>query len=389
MGNCYVLTNESRCYAALEGQYGVASLPQASGRLPYLGLKVVQEWDRPERRDKTGTRTFLGYPKGVRKETTFELACYLSGWLAGGGEPPYGAVLQAALGGSTLSYYGGVVAKVEGRLVTFASEHGLRVGQAVAIRNDVRFVVGIVDETRVLLNAPLTAELTSGEPADVAITFTLGRGLPSLTLYEYWPEEGLDRVVRGAVIDELTLTINADYHQFTVRGVAQDSTDRYNFDTGWGGLSAFPPEPLENNVTFALVGGNLGQAWLGATPEQFYTLTEAEVRLLNHVRPRSREFGWDVPRCIVPGHREVRVSFSLLVMPNQTTYRLGAMARLGEPVSVFLQLGDRPGQRCGVYLPAVVPELPRYDERGPELEWRFVNCRAQGWADDELFIALA
>jgi len=62
-------------------------------------------------------------------------------------------------------------------------------------------------------------------------------------------------------------------------------------------------------------------------------------------------------------------------------------SRERSPISVMLQLGEQPGQLCGLYLPRVVPEVPEFVDSDIRLEWSFSASRAQGEADDEIFIA--
>ena len=53
----------------------------------------------------------------------------------------------------------------------------------------------------------------------------------------------------------------------------------------------------------------------------------------------------------------------------------------------MLQLGQQTGQLLGMYLPAMIPEVPEFDDGDSRLEWKFQNSRAQGSVDDELYIA--
>jgi len=388
MSSCYVLSRDSRCYAVLEPAYGVAGDIGSGVRIPLIGLRARQEFERVRRRDKRGTRTFGGYPKGVRRLTSFELEAYLTSWAPGAVEPAYGSLFRSALGNAWV-FEGGVVESVNGRTVRLVENHGLRVGQGISIGGEVRFVVAVVDSRTVILNAPWTREVVPGVPVDRTVTYAPGKSLPSVSIAEYWGEAGVDRLLIGAVVDELTIRVNGDYHGFRVRGFAQDLLDRHTFEAGSGGLVEFPPEPGGDSESYAPVAGTLGQAWLGSGPDQFYTLTEAELTVRNHVRARAMEFGWQVPRCAIAGDREVTVDFSLFVMPDQPTVGLYVAAKRREPVEVFFQLGDQAGQVCGLYMPAVVPEVPEYEDKEMELEWRFTGCIAQGTAEDEIFVAFA
>ena len=53
----------------------------------------------------------------------------------------------------------------------------------------------------------------------------------------------------------------------------------------------------------------------------------------------------------------------------------------------MLQLGEQIGQLFGAYMPAMVPEVPEFDDSETRLQWKFQNDRAQGTVDDELYIA--
>jgi hypothetical protein len=83
----------------------------------------------------------------------------------------------------------------------------------------------------------------------------------------------------------------------------------------------------------------------------------------------------------------VTVNFSLYEQDDAATLGLYQAAKQRSPISVMFQLGQQPGQLMGVYMKNVVPEIPDFDDRDPRLQWKFVNCRAQGTIDDEIFVA--
>ena len=62
-------------------------------------------------------------------------------------------------------------------------------------------------------------------------------------------------------------------------------------------------------------------------------------------------------------------------------------ARQRSPIGVMLQLGEQTKQLFGAYMPAMVPEVPEFDDSETRLQWKFQNDRAQGTVDDELYIA--
>jgi hypothetical protein len=138
---------------------------------------------------------------------------------------------------------------------------------------------------------------------------------------------------------------------------------------------------------FSVVPGNLGQAWLGTSPNQFLTITSASVVLKNGIDPRSREFGSSLPRAISAGQRHVSASFDLYSQDDDATKSLYQAARQRSPISVMFQLGEADGQVMGVFLKSVIPEVPQFDDGENRVQWRFNSSRAQGTVDDEMVVA--
>jgi len=386
--SCYISSNENRFYAAVEQEYGFAAAVAEGNRLPAVKLSARQDTERVERRDKTGGRTFGGLPSGLRKRTSFQVSTYMASWATADGEPNCGSLYRAALGGTPLVFSGGVVGSITGIQLQLMSPHGLAVGQGVSCGGEVRFVSALVDAQTVLLNAPFTGAPETGWPVDRTVTYSPATDLPSVSIYDYWsPESSVHRILTGAAIDQLRVSINGDFHQFTFSGLASDLIDNTSFSAGQAGLIEFPSEPPVTELNYSVVPGNLGQAWLGNTPDQFFTITSAEVLLNNDLDLRAREFGMDTPRCVAAGIRSVYADFSLYEKPDSATKALYQAARQRSPMSVMFQLGQQTAQLCGVYLKSVMPEVPEFLDDETRLEWRFRNCRAQGTIDDEIFIA--
>jgi len=388
--SCYISTKQNRFYVAIEERFGRVAPIEGATRVPAVRLAARQELERIERRDKIGGRTFGGIPSGVRRRTSFELTTYLAEWPAEAAAPGYRPLFLAAFGGGSRNFAGGVVNASSGTQLRTGSAHGLIPGQAVACGGEIRFVTAVVDAQTVQLNAPFTGPVAAGTPLERTITFLPGGSLPSLSIFDYWsPEAAVHRILAGAAVDRLRVNINSDFHEFTFSGAAQDLLDSASFESGQGELDEFPAEPPLTPDSYAVVPGNLGQAWLGSSPERFLTLTEAEVILDNNLDVRAREFGSMGPRCIVAGERYVAASFSLYERPDEATKSLYQAARQRSPISVMFQLGIQPGQMCGVYLKSVIPEVPEFADDETRLEWRFRDCRAQGWIDDEIYLAFA
>ena len=95
---CYISSNNNRFYVALEPAYGEVAAVANARRFAGIQLRARQQAVQLDRRDKTGSRTFLGLPAGVKRQTTYQLKSYLSGWDIQTSEPSQGPLFRAALG---------------------------------------------------------------------------------------------------------------------------------------------------------------------------------------------------------------------------------------------------------------------------------------------------
>jgi len=386
----YISSNANRFYVALEQNYGQAAAILAANRFPAVKLQAEQSLLYGKRLDKTGSRTFLGAPKTARRRTVFQVHTYLTSW-SGAGQPSYGPLFQSATGGSPVLNAGLVVANVQSptQLQTTAP-HGLAFGTAVAFSNEIRFVTAVPDSTTIILNAPFSNQLTPNASLAQTVTYALATTLPSVTLYDYWdPLSAVSRVITGAVVDTLNLAVNGDYHEFVFTGPACDLLDSSSFVAGSAGLASFPSEPALGDFTYSIVPGQLGQVWLGSTPNQFFTLTQASLEIRNNIDVRNQEFGSSYPRAVAPGMREVVVNFALFAQDDTQTAALYAAAKQRDTISAMLQLGQQQSEIMGIFLPTVTPEIPAYIDSETRLQWQFKNNLAQGTADDEIYIAFA
>jgi hypothetical protein len=387
--SCYISSNDNRFYVEAEASYAQVASVTESNRFPAVKLATKQVADRAERRDKTGGRTFVGHPPGGRKKTSYDLKTYMTAWDTSTQQPGYGPLFSAAMGGTALTFAGKTVASAPtGTELHFSGAHGLVPGQGLTFGGELRFVAAIVDAGAITLNAPFTIQPSAGSPMGKTITYVLGSTPSSVSLYDYWsPQEAMQRVLAGAAVDKLSLSINGDFHEFDFSGPAADVLDNSSFTSGQGGLTQYPAEPVDLAFSYSIIPGHLGQVWLGSTPERFYTLTGADVKLDNALDLRNHEFGSEGPRCISAGRRNISMGFSLYQQDNDATRSLYDSARQRSPISTMLQLGQQSGQMLGIYLKSVVPEVPSFDDSETRLQWKFVNCRAQGTSDDEMTIA--
>lgn len=387
--SCYIASTDNRFYVKSENTYGSVPAISAENRFPAVKLSARQTNDRAQRLDKTGGRTFMGIPSGVRRQTGFQLKTYMAGWTDPTKPPSHSPLFEAAMGRAAVRFSGGTVSSTSGpRGITFGSSHGLSVGQAITFGGELRFVTGVVSSQTVQLNAPFTLQPTAGAPIGPTITFMLGSELGSVSLFDCWsPSTAVQRIVCGAAVDKMQLTVNSDFHEFEFGGPGADIVDNLSFQTGQGALTAFPNEPALAGFSYMPIPGHIGQAWLGSAPDRIYALTEASVKLENNIEQRAKEFGSMLPRCIVAGERSVSVDFTVYEQDDDASRDVYEAARSQTPISAMFQLGQQQGQLCAAHLKAVVPVMPDFDDSETRLAWRFSNCRAQGVADDELVIA--
>lgn len=384
----YVLSSDNRYYVGLEQEFGRVAGVSAAQRFPGIKLTARQRTEQRERKDKSGSRTFSGLPPGVRRKTDYSVECYMTEWEGGQQEPPYGPFFRAGLGGTPKFWAGGAAGSGStASRIQFSAAHGLTPGQAVVAGGEIRFVAAVLDEQTVQLAAPFSAT-PAGSQLSGTVSYSPGRELPSVSIFDFWdPAETVQRLLCGAMVDRLRVKLNGDFHEFEFSGPAADLLDSSSFMSGEGQLEQFPAEPPVEAFAFPVIPGNLGQIWMGPEPEPFFTITEAEIEVDNDVEMRNREFGSNVPRGASPGVRRVSLSFSLYAITDAACKALYQAARQYSPISVSLQLGQQPGQLCGIYFKSVIPEIPEFDDGGRRLEWKFSSCRAQGTIDDEIFIA--
>ncbi|MBV8846153.1 MAG: hypothetical protein JO307_25380 [Bryobacterales bacterium] len=386
--SCYISSNNNRVYAALESSYGQVAAITGQNRIPLLRLNAKQTPVTTGRKDKTGTRTFIGLPNRIRKTSTFELSTPMTEWTNTSTAPSHGPLFQAALGAAPQAFGGGTVQSITNQTqLQFAGPHGLAPGQAITNGGEIRFVTAVQNTTTLFINAPFSF-LTGGATVGNTMTYAVANDLSSVTLYDYWdPSTAVQRILNGAAMDKVQIKVNGDFHQFDFSGPARDVMDSASFTSGEANLTQFPSEPSSAGFDYTIVPGHLGQVWMGATPVQFFTLTSAELTVQNNISLRLHEFGSDFPVCIQAGAREVSLNVTIFEQDDAQTKQLYQAARQRSPISVMIQLGEQSGQLFAAYMPAMVPEVPQYDDQQTRLQWKFQNSRAQGTANDELYVA--
>jgi len=387
----YISSNANRFYVAVEEAFGQVPQITAQNRFSAVQLSAHQQIESGKRNDKTGSRTFPGISSGARRKTDFGIKTYLSSWQAGLNIPGHGPLFQAALGSDPLVFAGGTAgSSTNASQINFTSPHGLSVNQAVSYDSEIRFVASIVDGSTVLLNAPFSTTPAPGAPLSPTVTYLPKTDLPSVTLFDFWaPSAAVQRVICGAVVNQLSISVNGDFHEFQFRGGARDIVDSASFSSGDGGLATFPIEPALTAFSQSAVPGNLGQAWIGSTATRYMTVTEAAITLENDIDMSAREFGTSLPTDASPGKRLVKLDFSIFEQVDTATSELYQAARQQSPIEAMLQLGQAKGQLFGVYLKSVIPSVPSFVDDQRRLQWQFKESRAQGTSDDEIVVAFA
>ncbi len=386
----FISSNNNRFYAAIEPVFGQVPAATPANRFSALELRVHQQFQHSPRRDKTGTRTYLGSSAPARRATAFNVTTYLSSWNPSQA-PGYGPLLQSACGGDpSLCGVMTVAAMTDPLHVVTAVPHGLLPGNGISQGSEVRFVSGVLDQTTLLLNAPFSTHLNAGGQLTPCLSYSLGNSLPSVSLFDYWdPLSAVDRIVTGATVDTLTISLNGSFHEMSFSGLAADLLDSESFVAPYGGLQGFPSEPPVGPFDRSIVPGNLGEAWLGLTAQRLFTLTAASIQIKNNLTPRNVEFGSAYPLSIPAGPRDVSISFSLFADDSSMVKDLYLAAKQRTPISAMFQLGQQQGQMMGIYLPSFVPEIPIYDDHDTRLIWEFKSNLAQGTNNDEVVVALA
>jgi hypothetical protein len=385
----YTLSIANRWYVAQESTYGQMPTISSSNRIPAVKLTAQQQRDKSQRKDKTGSRTFAGIPAGRRLQTTFDMTSYMRDWPDPSTLPSHGPLFEAAMGAGGVLWSGNAASAGSTTTnIAFVTPHGLSAGHAVTAGGEIRFVAAVANPSTVVLNAPFSVAPAAGTPLGQTANYSLATQLPSVTLFDYWdPSTAVQRVLTGAAVDQMSVSLNGDFHQFEFKGMAQDLVDSASFTAGQGGASAFPGEPPANNFSYSPVPGNLGEVWLGVAPNQFLTVSAASIQIQNNLDMRSKEYGATLPLAIVPGMRSVTVALELFGQDDEATTGLYQAARQQSPVSMMFQLGQVPGQLMGIYLQSLVPTVPVFDDSDKRLQWKFSDTRAQGTAENEVMVA--
>ncbi len=385
----YILSDANRFYVAKESVYGIPAPVGVSNRFAAFTFDCHQTAEIAKRRDKTGSRTYLGNGSFGIRRSSFDLTAHLTSW-DGSTQPSYGPLVESAMGASPEVVQGLVVALVTGNQIGTQSPHGLAAGAAISNGAEIRFVSAVLDPLTFTINASFSAGPGIGTTLTATLVYRFAKQLPSVSVYDYWdPVWAVSRLVTGGCVNKFQIAVKSDMHELRFSGPAADVLDSASGAFGMSGLTQFPLEPSTTEFDYSIVDGQLGQVWLGSPLNQVFALSEASIEINNNVLLRDQDFGSSYPTAVVPGTREVVSSFSFFAQPDTAAQSLYAAAKRKTPIAALLQLGQQEGRMMAIYLPNVVSELPIFDDSEPFLLWEFKNNLGQGVSNDEAFLAFA
>ena len=151
----------------------------------------------------------------------------------------------------------------------------------------------------------------------------------------------------------------------------------------------FPAEPAIAPLTYSLVPGHLGEAWMGATPALVVLYgDEGSTDVQQQSGPQKQRVWFPAGSRNQPRGSQRGDRFHCLPAGRRDHARVvpGGNGN-GSPIPVMLQLGQQSGQMFGLYMSSVIPQVPQFDDSDKRQQWQFVNCRAQGVLNDEIFVA--
>ncbi|MBZ2184779.1 MAG: hypothetical protein K7J46_08695 [Bryobacter sp.] len=340
------------------------------------------------RRDKTGFRSESPVLGPQRELLEFNLESYGTGWSGSTSKPAIAPLLESGMGnamaiGATLK-----VSAASSVNVTLQADANLTIGMGLAFGAEIRFVASIAGPRDFTLNAPFSVQLAPASDLQVCANLAPGDAVRPLSILDTWaPAQAVQRLVSGAVTDQMRIRVNNDFLEVETRGYA---TSLYDNVSGVGGVNfQFPdPPPAAQSAISAPIAGHLGQVWIGSPASRFCTLTQAEVRIENNIEPRTDEFGCYETKGFVLGRRKVSLDLTLFERNDLISQVLYSSATLNQPLSVMLQMGTQPGSLFAIYLPAVLFPVPAFNDSQPRLLWQFRNALALGAANDEVFLAM-
>jgi len=84
---------------------------------------------------------------------------------------------------------------------------------------EMRIVASVPSATSVELSAPLTGVVSGSAQVMPAAAYMPTQVLPSVSLFDFWdPSSTVQRIVRGAGVDEMDIVVDGTEHKLVFRG---------------------------------------------------------------------------------------------------------------------------------------------------------------------------
>jgi hypothetical protein len=384
MASEYIATHSNRIYLKSEAENPVMGDMTQAMLAPVTDFRVATRRKQLFRQDKTGYRSESPVLGPQRELIEVALNAYGVGWEGGVATSSIGPVLESGFCAGSNTSGGGTVSAITGTTITFAEDTDLETGSAIVFGSEMRFVVAVGGPREVTINSPFTVEPSAGAELLGCLGQKAGDERRALSILDAWsPAQAVQRYITGVVADRLSIEVNNDFVEIGMKGYARRQYD--NVSGNVGSEFAFPAEPAQVAPVASPIAGHLGQAVIGES--QVCTLTEAKIVIDNNIEPRTNEFGCFETKAFVPGSRRVTLDFTVYERNDTFSQYLYSAAVNHVPVPVMFQLGRQQGAMLGVYLPAVLLNMPEFDDRQPRLLWRFQASLALGGMNDEVYLA--
>ena len=133
----------------------------------------------------------------------------------------------------------------------------------------------------------------AGGAVAAAVTYAPATELPSVSMFDYWtPATAVQRLLCGAAVDQMEISINGDYHEFRFSGLAQDVLDSSSFlPVRWRTLQSFPAEPALGGLRLLDRAGEHGRGVAGHVADAVLHDHSGSMVLKNNLDTRAKEFG--------------------------------------------------------------------------------------------------
>lgn len=217
--------------------------------------------------------------------------------------------------------------------------------------------------------------------AGVSVTYSLADTVLSMCGFSFLtPTTLTQRIIAGALVKDMTFTMNQDVATFTAQGEAKWLVDSTNFSAldvpGKCGLTAFPTEPVSPVGNGSLIAGFTGS--LVVDGNTIANLTQFGLTIGANNGVVANNFGTYYPNETFGAERQVMCTIGGRL--DDTTGITNAMqkALLKTPIQIVATVGTVPGSRYEFTIKGVQLGMPVMGDSGPFWTLNFGNSPASG-----------